>query len=66
MWYNYNKDGERYNPNLSSVGNEISQSKDKDYNDRQDRMAKDMNDYYTGKSKYKKGRGWNWLIYKVR
>ena len=56
---NYNKDGERYNPNLSSVGNEISQSKDKDYNDRQDRMAKDMNDYYTGKSKYKKGRGWN-------
>lgn len=55
---NYNKEGERYNPNLSTVGNEISLSKDKDYNDRQDRMSKDMDNYYRGKSRYNKGKGW--------
>ena len=51
--------GEKYDPYNSSVGDEISISQDKDYNARQDAMSKDMNDYYTGKSKYTKGKGWN-------
>lgn len=54
----YNQDGEKYDPYNSSVGDEISISQDKDYNARQDAMSKDMNDYYTGKSKYTKGKGW--------
>jgi hypothetical protein len=54
----YDKDGEHYDPYNSSVGNEISLSNDKDYNARQDAMSKDMLDYYTGKSKYTKGKGW--------
>lgn len=54
----YNNDGERYWPYASTVGNEVSKSGDDDYNDRQERMGKDMNDYYTGKSHYVKGKGW--------
>ena len=54
----YDKDGEHYDTWNSSIGNEISMSKDKDYNARQDAMSKDMLDYYTGKSKYIKGKGW--------
>lgn len=54
----YDKDGEHYDPYNSSVGNEISISSDKDYNARQNAMSKDMLDYYTGKSKYIKGKGW--------
>lgn len=55
---NYNKDGEKYNPHLSSVGDEISMSKENEYNDRQERMAKDMENYYTNNHKYTKGKGW--------
>lgn len=54
----YDKDGEHYDSYNSSVGDEVSQSKDKDYNDRQFRMGRDMENYYTGKSKYNKGKGW--------
>jgi hypothetical protein len=54
----YDKEGEKYWPYASTVGNEVSKSKDDDYNDRQERMGKDMNDYYTGKSQYVKGKGW--------
>ena len=53
-----NKDGEHYDPYNSSVGDEISVSQDKDYRDRQDAMTNDMLNYYTGKSKYQKGKGW--------
>ena len=54
----YDKDGEHYDAWTSSIGNEISKSKDDDYNARQAAMSKDMLDYYTGKSKYIKGKGW--------
>jgi len=54
----YDKDGEKYDSYLSSVGNEVSVSQDDDYNARQDAMANDMRDYYAGKSKYTKGKGW--------
>jgi len=57
--FNYTKDGEKYNPNLSTVGDEISVSRDPEYNRRQDSMRQDMRDYYTGKAKYTKGKGWN-------
>ena len=50
--------GINYDPNQSSVGNEVSQSRDKAYNDALDNMANDMHDYYSGKSKYTKGKGW--------
>lgn len=50
--------GIKYEPNLSTVDDEVSQSKDKNYNDALKNMANDMNDYYTGKSKYIKGKGW--------
>jgi hypothetical protein len=53
-----NKDGVHYDPYNSSVGNEISISQDKDYRGRQDAMTNDMLNYYTGKSKYQKGKGW--------
>jgi hypothetical protein len=56
--FNYTKDGEKYNPNLSTVGDEISVSTNSDYNRRQNAMRKDMENYYTGKSKYHKGQGW--------
>ena len=55
----YDKDGERYSPDFSSVGNEVSKSKDKDYNNAMSNMAKEMNAYYTGKAKYQKGKGWS-------
>lgn len=55
----YDKEGEHYSPFSSSVGNEISVSKDDDYNARQRRMAQDMEDYYTGKSHYVNGKGWS-------
>lgn len=55
----YDKDGERYVPEFSSVGNEISRSKDKNYNKALDDMSKEMNAYYTGKAKYRKGKGWS-------
>ena len=55
----YDKDGERYSPDFSSVGNEVSKSKDKDYNNAMNNMAKEMNAYYTGKAKYQKGKGWS-------
>ena len=55
----YNKDGEQYNPYLSSVGNEISVSQDPDYLKRQQDMTDDMNDFYTGKSKYTPEKGWD-------
>ena len=54
----YDEEGEHYDAYNSSVGNEVSQSKDADYNARQDRMARDMDNYYQGKSKYQKGKGW--------
>ncbi len=57
--FKYDKDGEHYDDINSSVGDEISQSKDKDYNDRQSKMSRDMENYYTGKSKYTKGKGWD-------
>ena len=55
----YDKDGERYSPDFSSVGNEVSKSKDKDYNNAMSNMAKEMNAYYTGKAKYQKGKDWS-------
>lgn len=55
----YDKDGERYAPEFSSVGNEVSMSKDKNYRKAMDDMAKDMNAYYTGKANYQKGKGWS-------
>lgn len=54
-----NADGAKYDPNLSTVGNEISYSKNQKYNDAIDAMTNDMADYYTGKSHYTKGKGWN-------
>ena len=54
----YDNDGERYWPYTSSVGNEVSVSKDDDYNQRQSQMARDMENYYTGKSHYVKQKGW--------
>ena len=55
----FDKNGESYSPDFSTVGDEISQSTDSDYLDRQNAMAKDLNDYYTGKSHYTKGKGWD-------
>ena len=52
-------DGMRFEPNLSTDADYFSQSKDKGYNDALDDMATDMKDYYSGKSKYTKGKGWN-------
>lgn len=54
----FTKDGEQYSPENSTVGDEVSISKDKDYNKALDNMAKDMEAYYTGKAKYQKGKGW--------
>jgi hypothetical protein len=51
-------DGFSYDPNMSSVGDEVSMSKDDDYNKALEDMTNDMVDYYTGKSKYEKGKGW--------
>lgn len=56
---NYNGEGEHYDPYSSSIGDEVSISNDEDYNTRQNSMGKDMLDYYTGKSKYTKGKGWD-------
>ena len=52
------KNGSKYEPELSSVGNEVSMSKDDDYNKALDNMRNDMVGYYTGKSKYINGKGW--------
>lgn len=54
----FDKDGRHYDPYMSTVGDEVSQSKNKDYNNALENMANDMTDYYTGKSKYVKGKGW--------
>lgn len=51
-----NKDGERYDPYNSSVGNEVSKSKDKEYNAALDDMADDLKSYYTNKSNYVNGK----------
>ena len=51
-----NKDGAKYDPYMSTVGNEVSMSKDKDYNDTLDNMIDDMDSYYGGRSKYKNGK----------
>lgn len=53
-----NKDGAKYEPNLSTVGNEVSYSKSLKYNRLMDNMKDDMKNYYQGKSKYNKGKGW--------
>ena len=50
------KDGAKYDPYLSTVGNEISKSRNKDYNDTLDNMIDDMDSYYGGRSKYKNGK----------
>lgn len=52
------RNGERYSPDLSTVGNEVSQSGDKAYNDALKGMSDDMYDYYSGQTQYEKGRGW--------
>lgn len=52
-------DGMRFEPNLSTNPDYFSVSKDKNYNDALKGMADDMQDYYGGKSKYIKGKGWN-------
>lgn len=55
----FTKDGGQYSPENSTVGDEVSMSKDKDYNKALGNMAKDMEAYYTGKAKYNKGKGWS-------
>lgn len=54
----YDSNGEHYMPDFSSVGDEVTMSRDKDYNTAMDNMRDDMNQYYIGKSKYTKGKGW--------
>lgn len=54
----YDKEGEHYLPHNSSIGNEVSTSKDENYRNAMKDMADDMKSYYTGKSKYIKGKGW--------
>ena len=41
---------------MSTVGNEISKSRNKDYNDTLDNMIDDMDSYYGGRSEYKNGK----------
>lgn len=52
----YDEDGEKYDPYNSSVGNEVSMSKDKNYNAALDDIADDLKSYYTNKSKYRNGK----------
>lgn len=55
----YDKDGKKYDADNSTVGNEISQSKNKEYNDALDNMGNDMENYYKGNYNYEKGKGWS-------
>lgn len=50
------KNGAKYDPYMSTVGNEISKSRNKDYNDALDNMIDDMDSYYGGRSEYKNGK----------
>ena len=52
------KDGSRFDPELSSNSEYMADYQDKDYMDALDGMRKDMEDYYSGKSKYGNGK-WN-------
>lgn len=50
--------GIKFEPELSQNADYMSDYQDKDYMDALDNMANDMHDYYSGKSKYTKGKGW--------
>ena len=53
------KDGERVDGHTSHQFDEyFRDSKDKDYRQAMDDMTDDMANYYQGKSKYIKGKGW--------
>ena len=54
----YDGNGEKYDYNNSNDDVWLDGSEDEDYNVRQNKMSKDLKDYYTGKSKYVKGDGW--------
>lgn len=49
-------DGTRFDPNLSSNSEYMSDYQDKEYMNGLDGMRKDMEDYYSGKSKYSDGK----------
>lgn len=53
------KDGMRFVPELSTDPDDFYDSRQDNYNDALRGMADDMQDYYSGKSKYTKGKGWN-------
>ena len=53
------KNGVHFEPELSTNPDYFHRSKQRNYNDALDNMAKDMHNYYSGKSKYTKGKGWN-------
>ena len=52
-------DGVHFEPEMSTNPDYFNRSKQQNYNDALDDMANDMRDYYSGKSKYTKGKGWN-------
>lgn len=51
--------GVKFSPELSSNADYMADYRDKDYMKSLDGMSKDMEDYYKGKSKYTKGKGWD-------
>jgi len=53
------KDGMHFEREMSTNPDTFVTSRQKDYNDALNDMADDMQDYYSGKSKYTKGKGWN-------
>lgn len=53
-----NQDGVNFDPYLSSDTFNFHGSKNDEYNNALDNMRNNMKDYYTGKSKYIKGKGW--------
>lgn len=51
-------DGIRFEPDASTNPDYFNSSKQQNYNDALEDMATDMHNYYSGKSKYTKGKGW--------